>query len=141
MKQSEYFRQLKLRNAEHRKNQIDTVFEIYNELTEEEHCTMNLTTFCSLIQVRMSLPSWKTAYNIVKNMQMEYQVEFAKTHRGKSPGHTGHKHSEETKKKISIKASTSQLGKKRGPYRATVEHNLKDVKFNHNINNLNNIEV
>ena len=135
MKQSEYFRQLKLRNAEHRKNQVDTAYEIYTTLTEEEHYTMNLTTFCSLIQARMSLSSYQYAYSIVKNMQMEYQVEFSKTHRGKPLGPTGHKHSEETKKKMSISARTRQLGKKRGPYRKTVERmnttqtclNLKDV--------------
>ena len=128
MKQSEYFRQMRLRTAVLRKNQVDTAFEIYTTLTEEEHCTMNLCTFCGIIGPRLCVGP-NLAYTIVKMMQTEYQVEFAKTRRGKSPGHTGHKHSEETKKKISIQASTRQLGKKRGPYRATVERNLKDAKF------------
>ena len=135
MNRSEYFRQKKLRTVEHKKTQADSAYEIYTTLTEEEHYTMNMTTFCSLIQARMSLSSYQYAYSIVKYMQMEYYVEFAKTQRGKPSGPTGHKHSEETKKKMSISASTRQLGKKRGPYRKTVErmnttqtcHNLTDA--------------
>ena len=121
MNRQEHFRQVKLRNAVELKNKVDTAFELYSELTEEEHCTMNLTAFCELLQARMSLPNWRAAYHVTKHLQMEYHVEFAKTSRCNVVGFTGHKHSDESKNKMSIAASTRQLGKKRGPYRKTIE--------------------
>ena len=121
MNRQEHFRQVKLRNAVELKNKVDTAFELYSELTEEEHCTMNLTAFCELLQARMSLPNWRAAYHVAKHLQMEYHVEFAKTNRCNVVGFTGHKHTAESKNKMSIAASTRQLGKKRGPYRKTIE--------------------
>ena len=121
MNRAAYFKQKRLRNAVELKNKADTAFELYSAMTEEEHCTMNLTAFCEMLQARMSLPNWHAAYNVAKHMQMEYHVEFAKTSRGKVVGFTGHKHSVESKNKMSIAASTRQLGKKRGPYRKTIE--------------------
>ena len=121
MNRQEHFRQVKLRNAVELKNKVDTAFELYSELTEEEHCMMNLTAFCELLQARMSLPNWRAAYHVAKHLQMEYHVEFAKTSRCNVVGFTGHKHSDESKNKMSIAASTRQLGKKRGPYRKTIE--------------------
>ena len=127
MNRQEHFRQVKLRNAVELKNKVDTAFELYSELTEEEHCMMNLTAFCELLQARMSLPNWRAAYHVAKHLQMEYHVEFAKTSRCKVVGFTGHKHSDEAKNKMSIAASTRQLGKKRGPYRKTIERQESSV--------------
>ena len=127
MNRQEHFRQVKLRNAVELKNKVDTAFELYSAMTEEEHCTMNLTAFCELLQARMSLPNWRAAYHVAKHLQMEYHVEFAKTSRCKVVGFTGHKHSDESKNKMSIAASTGQLGKKRGPYRKTIERQESSV--------------
>ena len=129
MNRQEHFRQVKLRNAVELKNKVDTAFELYSSMTEEEHCTMNLTAFCEMLQARMSLPNWRAAYHVAKHMQMEYHVEFAKTNRGKVVGFTGHKHTAESKNKMSIATSASQLGKKRGPYRKTVERNESPVNL------------
>ena len=129
MNRQEHFRQVKLRNAVELKNKVDTAFELYSAMTEEEHCTMNLTAFCEMLQTRMSLPNWRAAYHVAKQMQMEYHVEFAKTSRCKVVGFTGHKHTAETKNKISIATRTRQLGKKRGPYRKTVEQNESPVNL------------
>ena len=129
MNRQEHFRQVKLRNAVELKNKVDTAFELYSAMTEEEHCTMNLTAFCEMLQARMSLPNWRAAYHVAKHMQMEYHVEFAKTNRGKVVGFTGHKHTAESKNKMSITTSTRQLGKKRGPYRKTVERNESPVNL------------
>ena len=127
MNRQEHFRQVKLRNAVELKNKVDTAFELYSAMTEEEHCTMNLTAFCEMLRARMSLPNWRAAYHVAKNMQMEYHVEFAKTSRCKVVGFTGHKHSDEAKNKMSIAARVRQLGKKRGPYRKTVERTESPV--------------
>lgn len=129
MNRQEHFRQVKLRNAVELKAKVDTAFEIYSSMTEEEHCMMNLTAFCTMIQSRMSLPNWKAAYHVAKHLQQEYHVEFAKTSRCKVVGFTGHKHTDEVKNRMSIAASARQLGKKRGPYRKTVERNMQDVKL------------
>ena len=130
MNRQEHFRQVKLRNAVELKNKVDTAFELYSAMTEEEHCTMNLTAFCELLQARMSLPNWRAAYHVAKHLQMEYHVEFAKTSRCNVVGFTGHKHSDEAKNKMSIAASTRQLGKKRGPYRKTIERQESAVACN-----------
>lgn len=129
MNRQEHFRQVKLRNAVELKAKVDTAFELYSEMTEEEHCTMNLTAFCTMLQARMSLSNWRAAYHVAKHMQIEYHVEFAKTSRCKVVGFTGHKHTAEAKNKMSIAASTRQLGKKRGPYRKTVERNESPVNI------------
>ena len=121
MNRAAYFKQKILRNAVELKNKVDTAFELYSAMTEEEHCTMNLTAFCEMLRARMSLPNWRAAYHVAKHMQMEYHVEFAKTSRCNVVGFTGHKHSDEAKNKMSIAASNRQLGKKRGPYRKTIE--------------------
>lgn len=129
MNRQAYFRQVKLRNAVELKAKVDTAVELYSNMTEEEHCTVNLTEFCSMLQARMSLSNWKAAYHVVKHMQMEYHVEFAKTSRCKGVGFTGHKHTDEAKNKISIAASARQLGKKRGPYRKTIERDESTVNI------------
>ena len=129
MNRQEHFRQVKLRNAVELKNKVDTAFELYSAMTEEEHCTMNLTAFCEMLRARMSLPNWRAAYHVAKNMQMEYHVEFAKTSRCNVVGFTGRHHSEESRKKMSIAASARQLGKKRGLYRKTIERHMQDVNI------------
>lgn len=37
MNRQEHFRQVKLRNAVELKNKVDTAFELYSTMTEEEH--------------------------------------------------------------------------------------------------------
>ena len=68
MNRQEHFRQVKLRNAIELKNKVDTAFELYSAMTEEEHCMMNLTAFCELLQARMSLPNWRAAYHVAKHL-------------------------------------------------------------------------
>lgn len=139
MNRAAYFNQKKLRNAVELKNKVDTAFELYSAMTEEEHCTMNLTAFCEMLRARMSLPNWRAAYHVAKHLQMEYHVEFAKTNRCKVVGFTGHKHSDEAKNKMSIASSTRQLGKKRGPYRKTIERQESAVINVRQFSRINNI--
>lgn len=138
---AQYFQTLKQRNAKELKNSVDTAYELYTSLSEEERYAMNLTAFCSLLQSHMSLQNWKAAYHVTKHMQLEYYVEFAKTCRSTSRGFTGHKHTAESRQKMSINTSINQLGKKRGPYRKTVEKNLACINDNlhNNTSHINTI--
>lgn len=131
MTRAQYFKSLKQRNAIQRKNKLDTAFEIYSALTEEQHCTMNISEFCDMLQSRMQLPNWRAAYAVCKNMQLEYHVEFANTSRTTSRGFTGHKHTAESRQKMSIRTSINQKGKRRGPYRKTVEKMMTNDRICH----------
>ncbi len=110
MTRTEYHNQRRKKFAELRKNRVDTAYEFYCSLSDEDKQIAEFTFACKLA-AHMGV-SMRIARHVTTTLIEEYKVEFVK-HKRSAPsyGFTGHSHSAKTRAIIS--KTTTERNKKR----------------------------
>lgn len=110
MNQIEYHSTRRKKYAELRKNRIDSAYEYYCQLSDEEK-QISKHAFSRKLANHLSIGTG-VARNVTNNLIAEYKVEFVKNKMSShSRGFTGKKHSAETRAKIaaaSIKCNAAR---------------------------------